>query len=142
MGNDVSLPTEGWSRSGYMNSLKTGFRRTSGCRSTRQEGGTGKISKSGADPALAERQTARIASANTRRAAKNVREIEKAEKKARDAKRAQQAERDAAISAEQGAAESANREVTLQSKRKAARDARYAARKSRSKRRQLVDDLT
>jgi Family of unknown function (DUF6481) len=89
-----------------------------------------KFRKSAADPAFAERQTARIANA---RAAKNVREIEKAEK-VRDAERAQQAERDAAIWAEQAAAESANREVTLQAERKAGRDARYAARKSRSKR--------
>jgi Family of unknown function (DUF6481) len=93
-----------------------------------------KFRKSAADPAFAERQTARIANADTRRAAKNVREIEKAEKKVRDAKRAQQAERDAAIRAELAAAESANREVTLQAERKAGRDARYAARKSRSKR--------
>jgi hypothetical protein len=92
-----------------------------------------KFRKSAADPAFAERQTARIANANTRRAAKNLREIEKAEK-VRDAERAQQAERDAAIWAEQAAAESANREVTLQAERKAGRDARYAARKSRSKR--------
>jgi Family of unknown function (DUF6481) len=89
--------------------------------------------KSAGDPAFAERQTARIASANTRRTVKNVREIEKAEMKVRDAERAQQAERDAAIRAEQAAAESANREVTLQSERKAPRDARYAVRKSRSK---------
>ena len=54
-----------------------------------------KFRKSAADPAFAERQTARIANANTRRAAKNLREIEKAEK-VRDAKRAQQAEHDAA----------------------------------------------
>ena len=46
---------------------------------------------------MAERQTARIASVNTRRATKNVREIEKAEKKVRDAGRAQQAERDSTI---------------------------------------------
>ena len=39
-----------------------------------------KFRQNAADPAFAERQTARIASANTRRAAKNVREIEKAEK--------------------------------------------------------------
>ena len=93
-----------------------------------------KFHKSAADPAFAERQTARIASAHTRRAAKKVREIEKAEEKVRETKRAQQAERDAAIRAEQAAAESANREVILQAERKAGRDARYAARKSRSKR--------
>jgi hypothetical protein len=93
-----------------------------------------KFRASAADPALAERQTARTANANTRRAAKNVREIEKAEKKVRDAERAQQAERDAAARAEQAAAESANRAATLQAEQKAARDARYAARKSRSSR--------
>jgi hypothetical protein len=82
-----------------------------------------KFHKSAADPAFAELQTARIASAHTRRAAKKVREIEKAEEKAREA-----------IRAEQAAAESANREVTLQAERKAGRDARYAASKSRSKR--------
>jgi uncharacterized protein DUF6481 len=86
------------------------------------------------DPALPERLTARMAGAAARRAAKNVREVEKAEKKARDAERAQQAERDAAVQAERAAAESANRELALQAERKAARDARYAARKSRSKR--------
>jgi hypothetical protein len=86
------------------------------------------------DPALAERLTARIASAASRRAAKDVRETEKAEKKARDAERAQQAERDAAVQAERAAAETANRELALQAERKAARDARYAARKARSKR--------
>jgi hypothetical protein len=82
------------------------------------------------DPAFAERQTVRMASASARRAAK----IESAEKKARDADRALQAERDAAIQAEHAAAESANREAALQAERKAGRDARYAARKSRSKR--------
>jgi hypothetical protein len=93
-----------------------------------------KFRASAADPAFAERQTARTASVNTRKAAKSVREIEKAEKKARDAEREQQAQRDATIRAEQAAVESAKREVTLQAERKAARDARYAARKLRSKR--------
>jgi hypothetical protein len=59
-----------------------------------------------ADPVLAERLTARIASAANRRLAKNFDEVEKAEKKARDAERVQQAERDAAMEAEQAAAES------------------------------------
>jgi len=39
-----------------------------------------KFHKSAADPAFAERQTARIANSNTRRAAKSVREIEKGRK--------------------------------------------------------------
>jgi hypothetical protein len=89
-----------------------------------------KFRASAADPAVAERQTARMASADIRRTARSVREIEKAEKKALDAERAQQAQRDS----EQAAAESVNREATVQAERKAARDARYAARKSRSKR--------
>jgi hypothetical protein len=93
-----------------------------------------KFRVSAADPAFAERQTVRTASANTRKVAKNIRDIEKGEKKARDAERAQQAERDAAMRTELAATASANREVTLQAERKAARDARYAARKSRSKR--------
>jgi hypothetical protein len=78
-----------------------------------------KFRASAADPAFEERLGARIAGAAKRSAARNVREMEKAENKLRDAERAQHA-----------AAESAIREA----ERKAARDARYAARKSRSKR--------
>ncbi len=87
-----------------------------------------------ADPALAERLTARTASAADRRAVKNVRDAEKAETKARDAERALKAERDAALQAERDKAERAQRELALQAEQKAARDARYAARKSKSKR--------
>ena len=87
-----------------------------------------------ADPALAERLTARTASAVDRRAVKNVRDAEKAETKARDAERALKAERDAALQAERDKAERAERELALQAKQKADRDARYAARKSKSKR--------
>jgi hypothetical protein len=88
-----------------------------------------------ADPALAERLTARAARAAERSAIKTTREIERAEKEVREAERAQQAERDAAIEAEREKAESGERERALQAKQKAARDARYAARKSRPKRR-------
>ncbi len=88
-----------------------------------------------ADPALADRLIARTASAADRKALKNLREREKAEKEARDAERAAQAARDAALQAERAKAESAERERALQAEQKAARDARYAARKSRSKRR-------
>ena len=88
-----------------------------------------------ADPALAEGLKARTASAAERRAIKHVREIEKAEKKACEAERAEQAERDAAIEVERGKAEGAQRERALHAEQKAARDARYAARKTRSKRR-------
>jgi hypothetical protein len=59
--------------------------------------------------------------------------LKRAKVKVRDAERARQAERDAAIRAEQAAAESASREVTLQSERNVP-GRRYAARKSRSKR--------
>jgi uncharacterized protein DUF6481 len=88
-----------------------------------------------ADPALAERLTARAVRGAERRAIKTTREIERAEKEAREAERSQQAERDAAIEAERAEAESGERERALQAKQKAARDARYAARKSRPKRR-------
>lgn len=88
-----------------------------------------------ADPGLAERLTARRVRAAERDAIKTRREIERAESKAREAERAQAAARDAAIEAERAMAESAERERTLQAEQKAARDARYAARKSRSKRR-------
>ncbi|HEY2526356.1 MAG TPA: DUF6481 family protein [Xanthobacteraceae bacterium] len=87
-----------------------------------------------ADPALAERLTARAVGAAQRSAIKTTREIERVEKKAREAEQAQRAERDAAIEAERAKAESAERERASQAEQKAARDARYAARKSRSKR--------
>jgi hypothetical protein len=93
-----------------------------------------KFLSNAADPALAERLATRSASAADRRALKDVRDAEKAEKKARDAERAQQAERDAVIEAERAKAESAQRKLALQTDQKAARDARYAARQSRSKR--------
>jgi hypothetical protein len=87
-----------------------------------------------ADPALAERLTARTASAADRRAIKSDRDAEKAETKARNAERARQAERDAAIEAERATAERAERALALQAEQKIARDARYAARKTKSKR--------
>jgi hypothetical protein len=88
-----------------------------------------------ADPALAKRLTVRAADAAERSAIKNTREIEKTEKEVREVERAQQAERNAAIEAERAKAESAERERTLQAEQKAGRDARYAARKLRPKRR-------
>jgi hypothetical protein len=87
-----------------------------------------------ADPTLSERLTARTASAAERKAIKEAREAEKAEQKAREAERAAQAAREAAAAAERAKIESADREVALQAEQKAARDARYAARKTRSKR--------
>jgi hypothetical protein len=87
-----------------------------------------------ADPGLAERLTERTVSAADRKAVKTVRDAEKAEKKIRDAERAEQEKRDAALQAERAKVEKADREAALQAENKAARDARYAARKSRSKR--------
>jgi Family of unknown function (DUF6481) len=87
-----------------------------------------------ADPALADRLTERTARAAERKAIKDAREVEKAETKSRDTERAQQAELKAALQAERVKAEGAERERELEAKRKMARDARYAARKSRSKR--------
>jgi hypothetical protein len=88
------------------------------------------------NPAIAERQALRYAAHATRvtraaerRAAKMAREIELAE----EAVPEKQAEQDAAVKAEQVAAEQATRDITLQANRKAARDARYAARKARKK---------
>ena len=86
-----------------------------------------------ADPALAERLTTRAASAADRRAAKNVREIEKAQSKARDAERAQQVERRPPRGCA-GRGRTRRRELAVQAEQKVARDARYAARKARSKR--------
>jgi len=88
-----------------------------------------------ADPGLAERLTARTALAADREAVKKSRETERAEAKVREAERKQQAERDAAVEAERAKAERAERERALEAEQKAARDARYAARKSRTKRR-------
>jgi hypothetical protein len=88
-----------------------------------------------ADPTLAERLKARSESAAERTVIKNARGIEKAERKVREAEHAQQAERDAAIEAERAKTESAQRKQALSAKQKAARDARYAGRKTRSKRR-------
>ena len=56
-----------------------------------------------ADPALAERLTARAARAAERKAIKQTREAEKAEQKAREAERARQAEHEAALEAERAA---------------------------------------
>src|SRR5262245_42718006 len=94
-----------------------------------------KFRATAADPVLAERQTARMADASERAAARKARAAEKAEKQATAAEAAKQAERDAAAQAERARAEDADRERALRAEQKAARDARYAARKVRSKRR-------
>jgi hypothetical protein len=92
------------------------------------------------DPAAAERQAsrqavsiARDARAVARKAAKAAREIEVAEEAVRARELAEQADRDAAAQAKRESAEKATREYTEQTDRKAARDARYAARKARNK---------
>ena len=77
----------------------------------------------------------RVALAGERTAAKKAREIEKAERNAHDAELAMEAKRAADAQAERALAETASRELALQTERKAARDARYAARKARSKHR-------
>jgi hypothetical protein len=87
------------------------------------------------DPALADRLTERMVQAADRKAIKNIRAAEKAENRSREAERTQQAEREAALQAQLASAEGAQRERDLEAQRKAARDARYSARKSRSKRR-------
>jgi hypothetical protein len=87
-----------------------------------------------ADPALADRLTERTARAVDRKAIKAAREAEKALTKTREAERAQQAELEAALQADRVKAEGAQRERELEARQKVARHARYAARKSRSKR--------
>jgi hypothetical protein len=79
------------------------------------------------DPAVAQRRAEREAQAAERAKAKLAREAEKAEQKRRDAEAAEQAAAHLAREKEEAAA----REVALEAERKAARDARYAARKKR-----------
>jgi Family of unknown function (DUF6481) len=79
------------------------------------------------DPAVMQRQAEREAQAADRAKAKLAREAAKAEKKIRDAEAAEQAAALLAREKEDAAA----RETALEAERKAARDARYAARKKR-----------
>ena len=95
----------------------------------------GKFRAKAADPTLADWLTEQTARAADRKAIKDAREAEKAETKSRETKQAQQAELEAALQAERVKAEGAQRERELEAKRKVARDGRYAARKSHSKRR-------
>jgi hypothetical protein len=85
------------------------------------------------DPAVADRNAARMASSIARDARvaerKAARQAEEAARKAAlEVEQATQAARDA-----EAAAEQAIREAALETERKAARDARYAARKARAK---------
>ena len=86
-----------------------------------------------ADPTSAERRQARAASAADRAESKQARKIEKAEKEIRDKKLAMEAAHEAALQAERTLIEKTKRELDLETERKAARDARYAARKKRPK---------
>jgi hypothetical protein len=79
------------------------------------------------DPAVMQRQAEREAQAALRTKIKLARDAEKAEKKIREAEQAAAA---AALLAREKE-EAAAREVALDAERKAARDARYAARKKR-----------
>jgi hypothetical protein len=92
------------------------------------------------DPAVLERQAARLATSQARdaRKAARVAEITRSEEEAiRHA--AEEAARKATVAAEEAArkaaaeAEMAALEVTLEAERKTARDARYAARKARQR---------
>jgi hypothetical protein len=79
------------------------------------------------DPAVMQRQAEREAQAAMRAKAKQLRDAEKAEKQIREAELAAQAAAQLVREKEEAAA----REVALEAERKAARDARYAARKKR-----------
>ena len=75
------------------------------------------------DPAVAERRAARQALVVAREARLAEREAARKAEKAREAAREEEAARQAA--------EQTDRDVALEAERKAARDARYAARKAR-----------
>ena len=79
------------------------------------------------DPAVLQRRTEREAQAAQRAKAKLARETAKAEQKARELAAAEEAVAQLAREKE----ESAAKELALEAERKAARDARYAARKKR-----------
>jgi hypothetical protein len=79
------------------------------------------------DPAVKQRQAEREAQAAERAKTKLAREAAKAEQKRRQAEAAAQAAAQLAREKEEAAA----KEVALEAERKAARDARYAARKKR-----------
>jgi hypothetical protein len=81
------------------------------------------------DPAFAQRRADRKVSAAERTAAKQARDIQKAEAKTREAELAKQAARDAAEKVARDLVEDAARGA----ERKAGRDARYAARKARKR---------
>ena len=81
------------------------------------------------DPAVLQRQAEREAQAAERAKAKLARDAAKAEQKARDAAAAAEAAEQLVRDKEEAIA----REAALEAERKAARDARYAARKKKKK---------
>jgi Family of unknown function (DUF6481) len=81
------------------------------------------------DPAVKQRQAEREAQAALRAKAKEARDAEKAERKLREAAAAAEEATRLAREKEEAAA----RELELEAERKAARDARYAARKKRKR---------
>jgi hypothetical protein len=81
------------------------------------------------DPAVKQRQAEREAQAVLRAKAKEARDAEKAERQLREAAAAAEEATRLAREKEEAAA----RELELEAERKAARDARYAARKKRKK---------
>jgi hypothetical protein len=81
------------------------------------------------DPAVKQRQAEREAKAAERAEAKLAREAVKAEQKRRE----EEAAAEAAVQLAREKEEAAAREVALEAERKAARDARYAARKKKRK---------
>jgi hypothetical protein len=94
------------------------------------------------DPAVAERRIEREAILKAREirtaereAAKKTREAEMAAQAAREAELAAQAEREAAEKAAKAAADQVEFDALLAAEQKAARDARYAARKAAKKQR-------
>ena len=141
-----------WERWSEMSKTKgTGFddRLTAAANAKKAELEKFRVKSGTNDPAFAERQAARqavILARDTRTAERNATRLaglarEADEKAARDvAVAAEEAARDAAVEAEQAAravevARQAARDVALQAERKAARDARYAARKARPRKR-------
>jgi hypothetical protein len=94
------------------------------------------------DPEVVRRHAARVAMNEARLAriaarevAKRAREAELAEQAARDAELAAQAQREAEEAEARLVAERAEQDILLKAEQKAARDARYAARKAAKKER-------
>jgi hypothetical protein len=94
------------------------------------------------DPEVARRHAARVVMNGARlvriakrEATKRAREAELAERAAREAELAAQAQREAEEAEALLAAQSAERAILLEAEQKAARDARYAARKAAKKER-------